>query len=311
MSATGNPAVTPADAGPERGDAFLDHIADVCERAARGDLEARVLNQPDDARLGRIGNAINHLLDIADAFVRESGAAMENCANGRFHRPILERGLLGSYVDGARIINNAAYKMKEDEQNLRVFETDRTRVANEVAEATSAVAAACEELNATTNEIRTQVGQTVSMTTQAVGASDRSVGAIQQLGDAARRIETVVGLIARIARHTNLLALNATIEAARAGVHGAGFAVVANEVKVLSQDTARATDEISATVEEMLSATDHVTKAIGAIGTSVRDVDSNASVILGSLDEQVKATAEIAARITAVSARTREMSARH
>ena len=307
VPAAAAPAEIPAPAPAH--DAFLDSIGDVCERAARGDLEARVLRPPGDPRIVRIANAINHLLDISDAYVRESAAAMENCSQGRFHRPILERGLLGSYADGARTINAAAFKMKQDEENLRTFEADRTRISNEVAEATAAVAAACEELNATTNEIRTHVSQTAAMTGKAVTASDQSVNAIAQLGDAARRIETVVGLIARIARHTNLLALNATIEAARAGVHGAGFAVVANEVKVLSQDTARATDEIATTVEEMLAATEHVTKAIGAIGGSVRDVDSNTSTILSSLEEQVKATGEISARINAVSDRTREMNA--
>jgi methyl-accepting chemotaxis protein len=288
---------------------FLKHVAEICERAASGDLEARVLGIPTEGEDLRIGRAINALLDISDAYVRESAAAMDHCSRNLFHRPILLRGMLGSYADGARTINDAASKMKADAGNLSSFEVERTRVAREVAEATSAVAAACEELNATTAEIKTQLGLAVNMTHAAVSDSDRSVQAIAELGEAARRIESVVSLIARIARHTNLLALNATIEAARAGVHGAGFAVVANEVKVLSQDTAKATDDISRMVEEMLAATGQVTSAIGSIGTSIKDVDTSASNILLSLDEQVKATAEIADRITAVSNQTRDMNA--
>jgi methyl-accepting chemotaxis protein len=289
-------------------DGFLQHVAEVCERAAKGDLEARVLGVPESGELHRIGTAINSILDVSDAYVRESSAAMDHCSRNLFFRPILQRGLLGSYAESAGIINHAAGKMKGDAENLKAFETQRTQIANDVAEATGAVAAACEELNATTAEIKTQLGHSVGMTHQAVDESNRSVGAIQQLGEAARRIESVVSLIARIARHTNLLALNATIEAARAGVHGAGFAVVANEVKVLSQDTAKATEDISRTVGEMLKATEDVTNAIGAIGSSVKDVDSSASTILVSLDEQVRATAEIADRITAVANQTRDMS---
>jgi methyl-accepting chemotaxis protein len=286
---------------------FLGHVADVCERASAGDLEARVLGVPADGEHRRIGQAINRLLDIADAYVRESAAAMDHCSRDLYHRPILRRGMRGSYAEASGKINRAACKMRDDAANLEVFEQERERIAIEVADATAAVAAACEQLNATTSEIKSQLHGAVTMTHDAVTASDHSVVAIAQLGDAARRIEAVVGLIARIARHTNLLALNATIEAARAGVHGAGFAVVANEVKVLSQDTARATRDIVATVEEMLAATDQVTRAIGSIGTSVKDVDTNASNILVSLDEQVHATGEIADRITAVANQTRDM----
>jgi methyl-accepting chemotaxis protein len=171
-----------------------------------------------------------------------------------------------------------------------------------------AVASACEHLNATSGEIKAQFGHAVGVTHQAVDESDRSVEAIRQLGEAAQRIGSVIGLIARIAGNTNMLALNATIEAARAGTHGAGFAVVANQVKLLSQDTAKATGDISRTVEEMLRATEHAAAAIAAIGTSVKEVDANASSILVSLNEQVRATAEIANRISAVADQTRRMS---
>jgi methyl-accepting chemotaxis protein len=288
-------------------DEFMKHVADVCERAASGDLEARVVGVPPTGEVHRIGTAINSLLDIADAYVRESAAAMDHCSHSMFHRPILTRGLAGSYRDSAVVINQAAHKMKLDAANLTQFETERARVANDIANATNAVAAACEELNATTSVIKGQLGAAVDMTHCAVADSNRSVEAIQQLGEAARRIESVVALIARIARHTNLLALNATIEAARAGVHGAGFAVVANEVKVLSQDTAKATQDIVKTVEEMLAATEHASNAIASIGTSIKDVDTNATNILVSLDEQVKATGEIADRIGEVASQTRDM----
>ncbi len=286
---------------------FFSHVAEACEKAAAGDLESRVLGIPAEGDAHRIGTSINALLDIADAFVRESGAAMAHCAQGQFHRPILTRGMAGSYRDGAVTINKAAHKMKSDAASLQSFEHERNRVAAEVATATNAVAAACEELNATTTEIKSQLGQAVDMTHTAVDESNRSIEAIQRLGEAARQIESVVGLIAQIARHTNLLALNATIEAARAGVHGAGFAVVANEVKVLSQDTAKATQDIVKTVEQMIAATGHATQAIAQIGNSIREVDTTATNILVSLDEQVRATGEIADRITDVANQTRDM----
>ena len=74
---------------------------------------------------------------------------------------------------------------------------------------------------------------------------------MQRLSDSAQKIGTVVQLIQEIASQTNLLALNATIEAARAGEAGKGFAVVASEVKSLANQTAKATEDISAQIDGM------------------------------------------------------------
>src|SRR5690606_19809542 len=76
-------------------------------------------------------------------------------------------------------------------------------------------------------------------------------GKIQSLGEKSNQIQDIITVITGIAEQTNLLALNASIEAARAGEHGQGFAVVAEEVRKLAEQSARATDDVRVTVQEL------------------------------------------------------------
>ena len=108
------------------------------------------------------------------------------------------------------------------------------------------IASAAQELAHSVGEVDRQVAQSSTITGKAVSEVALSNDAIQELNEASHRIGDVIKLITDIAGQTNLLALNATIEAARAGEAGRGFGVVASEVKALSSQTAKATDDIGA-----------------------------------------------------------------
>ena len=86
--------------------AVLEEAAQVCARACRGDLEARVLGDRQPGTLGVLQKSINDMLDVTDAFVREAAASMEAVSRGKTFRKILERGLPGSFRRAATI-NNA------------------------------------------------------------------------------------------------------------------------------------------------------------------------------------------------------------
>jgi len=102
--------------------------SEICMRAAAGDLEARATGIGRFGDKGSLLHSINHLLDLADAFTRESGASLQAANSGRFHRAFLERGMLGDFQRGAHIINDARESMKREAEERAVAEAESARL---------------------------------------------------------------------------------------------------------------------------------------------------------------------------------------
>jgi len=170
------------------------------------------------------------------------------------------------------------------------------------------VAAAGEELSASISEILRQARQSSEIATDAVHAAGTTDERIQQLSQAAVKIGSVIELIQGIASQTNLLALNATIEAARAGEAGRGFAVVANEVKDLAGQTTRATNEIAATIAGIQDVTNGTIEAMRGISRKIEKIHTIAQEIAGSVEEQGRATSEIAQSVQLAAVGTTQVS---
>jgi methyl-accepting chemotaxis protein len=184
------------------------------------------------------------------------------------------------------------------------------KVATSSGEAQSnveSVAGATEELAASVREISRQVQDSNRIAGEAVEQAHKTDARIGELSKAAGRIGDVLKLITAIAEQTNLLALNATIEAARAGEAGKGFAIVAQEVKALAGQTARATEEIASQISDMQMATADSVSAIVEIGGTIRKISDITGAIAAAVEEQGAATAEIARNVQAAAHGTGEV----
>ncbi|HYF84893.1 methyl-accepting chemotaxis protein [Azospirillum sp.] len=212
-------------------------------------------------------------------------------------------------------VSSAATQMQGSSQALSAMAEESRAQATSVAastEQTSAnvqtVAASSEEMASSIGEITRQVGQSADIARRAADHAQTTNTTIQTLAEQAKGIGDVVQLINSIASQTNLLALNATIEAARAGEAGKGFAVVASEVKNLANQTAKATEEISAQINAMQQATGGAVTAITEITHTIGEINEIATTIAAAIEEQDAATREIARNVQQAAQGTQEIS---
>jgi methyl-accepting chemotaxis protein len=170
--------------------------------------------------------------------------------------------------------------------------------ADQVTRNLQTVAAATEEMTATIGEISKNASAAAGVAAQAVDKARHANLTMSQLGAASAEIGEVVKVIHSIAQQTKLLALNATIEAARAGAAGKGFAVVANEVKELANETGKATQQISEKIHAIRTGTDSAVIAIAEIGNIISQMHDISTTIASAVEEQTATTREIARNVS-------------
>ncbi|MBE9605231.1 MCP four helix bundle domain-containing protein [Acetobacteraceae bacterium H6797] len=274
------------------------------ERLARKDMTVEIPGTGRGDEIGGMAGAVKVFKDnmvLADKLAAEQEAARASREKRGQHLEGLVRQFESRVGQMVGVLSSASTELEATARAMSTTAQQTNGQAGEVASAAEqaasgihTVASAAEELTASIGEISRQVSQASGVAGKAVDNARQTDATVRALAEGANRIGEVVGLINSIAGQTNLLALNATIEAARAGEAGKGFAVVASEVKSLAAQTAKATEEIGAQINQIQAATQQAVAAINGIASTIDEVSSITVTIAAAVEQQAAATGEIA-----------------
>ncbi|EJN14254.1 methyl-accepting chemotaxis protein [Bradyrhizobium sp. YR681] len=291
------------------------------QKLATGDLAADI---PFAHRKDEVGSMAGALQVFKQAAVDNSRLREEQLRQEQ-EAALAKRGALhqmaetveretGRSVDTASAatqgVERAASSLSEIARSLSAESQAVASASTQALGSSQTVSAAAEELSASIREIANQVARTSTVTKSAVAGREQARSTIQALAGSVKKIAEVSDLIGGIAGQTNLLALNATIEAARAGEAGRGFAVVAAEVKSLSDQTAKSTEEITRLIAEIQASTQAAVDAVETMGGHIVEIDGVATSVAAAMEQQDAATREISRSISESASAAKEVSAK-
>lgn len=237
---------------------WLSRIADVCDEAARGNLEARLLDCEETGEIARVVASINQLLDVTDAFVREAKASLQHASDGKFFRRVLLRGLPGTFRQAAGVINEATAKMGDQARALAAAQAERAALADDfearIRGVVETVASSATELQATASLLVDNAGTTTEQAVAVAAAAEQTSTNVQAVASATEELGASAREIARQVEEWTTTSRSAVGEVERTNGVVVELAQasrrISNVVKLIS-DVARQTNLLSlnATIE--------------------------------------------------------------
>jgi methyl-accepting chemotaxis protein len=273
----------------------LKSLVEATSAISRGDLDCDVPGLERNDEIGEMAAALEVFKRNAVARVRleaeQKEAELRTAAEKRVFANEFEAavgGVIETVSSASTELEAAAHTLTKTAETTQRLSTVAAAASEEASANVQSVASATEEMTASISEIGRRVQEASRIANEAVTQARETDARIKDLSKSANRIGDIVKLITSVAEQTNLLALNATIEAARAGEAGKGFAIVAQEVKALAAQTAKATEEISSQITGMQTATEESVKVINQISGTIWRVSEISSAIAARAPKTVR-----------------------
>lgn len=246
-----------------------------------GDLTHRLKVETQDD-LGKIADGINKFIENLQKMMLEVSTSSQKISE--------EISLLEGQADSSQNL----LKAHSAEMEMAVTSiNEMSSTAESVAESAATAAKQTQSTNSEAEQSKQIVQQAVDSVTALVDEVEHTSKTILSMNENTVQIGAVLNVIGDIAEQTNLLALNAAIEAARAGEHGRGFAVVADEVRALAARTRQSTTEINQMLEKLSAGSDAVVSSMNSTKQSCQQTAETTSLVMNSLDIMTGSVAEI------------------
>lgn len=270
----------------------IAHIVKAVEQIGRGDLRHELPESSDE--LGRLARGFNAMTLALRGIIGEVMATSTTLASS-------SQELTASLEGTKTAVNQVAQTSTEISHGAEQTSKNIEKAANtmkDLAQAMEQIQAGADQLANNSKEMGNvaeegsrAVGKAVDKMNIINDSVVKSGEVIQELGVRSQKIGEIVEVITAIADQTNLLALNAAIEAARAGEQGRGFAVVADEVRKLAEQSQTAAKEIADIIQDMQNGTQ---KAVHTMESGIQEVAEGVNVVrdAGEVLEKIKAAAK-------------------
>lgn len=277
---------------------------------SKGNLDLKVNNLNRADEIGEMANAIEVFKTTAkDRAVLEEQQSEErqrqvaraeniNQLVGQFQSTVT--GIMNTVSDRAQEMHGVATTMTSAAQLTSGRAETVSAASMDTSNNVQTVATAAKQMATVVSQIAEQMDEATALSEEAKKSTSETTATVVELTETANNIGDIIGLIQDIAEQTNLLALNATIEAARVGEAGRGFLVVANEVKSLANQTAKATDEISHKINEIQASTTKAASSMNTVNNQISNLTTVSIAIASTVEVQHSNTNEISRNIMEV-----------